>query len=308
MPENLPEKPSVEHLKKQAKQLLKAFRNGDYAAFRIFRLIGRYASLPKKAFLNAPIKLHDARYAIALHYGFKSWRQLSDYCTQINKEDTMSGTIKEEFDRLKGLKNRAMQRLLRQVDSQILAMALLDADEGVKQKVFVNMSGRACTLLKSDITALTDTPEMAVTASKEKILGVYKRLVKAGEIMSEKAGKEETPVKSEPVGILKKKKSSGFTNAELKEFFYELCRKAHTKGLLQLESDAEMVDDELIKKGLELIVDGTDPSLVESILKTKLEKAIRDYRVKYESSINALLDIQKGHYPEMVRERLDASL
>jgi flagellar motor component MotA len=152
------------------------------------------------------------------------------------------------------------------------------------------------------------TSETEILKSKEKILSIYKRCLKDGKITEETDSEEKTPVKSEPISMLKKKKVSQFTIEELKSFFYELCRKAHFRGILQLESDAELVDDDLIKKGLELIVDGTDPSLVESILKTKLEKALRDYKVKYESSINALLDIQKGFYPEMVKERLNASM
>lgn len=308
MPENLPDKLSIEHLKKQAKQLLKAFRNGDYSTYQNFKLINRYSSLSKAEFLKSPIKLHEAQYAIALQYGFQSWQQLSIYYSQYNKEDNMSEMIKKEFKQLKGLKNRAMQRLLRQVDSEILAMSLADGDEEVKQKVFVNMSNRALNLLKNDIKEKINTPEAAIIKSKEKILAIYNRLLKDGEITGDLDSHESAPSKSEPISMLKKKKVSQFNMKELKEFFYELSRKAHSKGLLYLESDAEIVDDDIIKKGLELITDGTAPSLVETILKSKLEKALHEFKVKYESSINAILDIQAGHYPQMVKERLDASL
>ena len=308
MPENISDKLSIEHLKKQAKQLLKAFRNGDYSTFGSFKLIKRYSGLSKEAFLKSQIKLHDAQYAVSLQYGFQSWQKLSAYCTQFNKEDDMSEKIRIEFNQLKGLKNRAMQRLLREVDSEILALSLTDADEGIKQKVFVNMSGRAFNLLKNDIDTIVNAPEAAIIKSKEKVLVVYKKLLKEGEITDDMDSKESSPVKSEPINLLKKKPVSAFTINELKEFFYELSRKAHSTGLLQLESDAEIVDDDLIKKGLELITDGTAPALVENILKTKLDKALHDYKVRYESSIKAILDIQKGYYPEMVREKLDASL
>jgi len=308
MPENLPEKPSIEHLKKQAKQLLNSFRNGDYVTFHKFKLIKRYSSLSKEEYLKSPIKLHDAHFAIALYYGFQSWQQLSDYCTQFNKEDNMSDKIRNEFNQLKGLKNRAMQKLLRRVDYEILALALVHSEEAMKEKVFVNMSQRATEILKSVIKARMNAADTVIIRSKENILSIYKKIVKDGKVAEESDSNENVAVKSEPIAILKEKKASQFTINELKEFFYELCRKAHKDGILQLESDTELVDDDLIKKGLELIVDGTDPAIVESILQSKLEAALRDYKAKYESSIKAIMDIQSGFYPEAVKAKLDASL
>lgn len=308
MPQNLPEKLSIEHLKKQAKQLLKAFRSGDSSAFQAFRLIRRYSAMQLPEFLKSPVKLHDAQFAVALQYGFQSWQKLSAYCTQNDKEDNMSEKINKAFYDLKGLKNRAMQRLLRQIDSRILAMALTNAEEGIRQKVFLNMSSRAVRLLKNDIATGDTVSESAVLKSREKILDILKKLSDEGEISGGTDNKETVPEKIECVASLKKKKLSLFSTDELKAFFYDLAAKAHTYGILSLESDAEASDDAIIKKGLELITDGTDPSIVESVLRAKLEKALRDFRIKYESSINAVLDIQNGNYPELVKEKLDASL
>lgn len=308
MPENLPKNLSLEHLKKQAKQLLKAFQQKDDSVFPLFKPINRYAGLSQEDFWDSPIRLHDAQYAIALKYGFQSWQQLSRHCTQINKEDNMSKEIIKAFNQLKGLENRAMQSLLRQVDSRILAMALYDADEEIKQKVFVNMSQRALALIMDDIDGLANASKEAVIKSKGKIIEVYQKLLQDGEIGKNLKTNEPVPLKSEPIDILKKRKVSQFNSNDLKDFFYELAKKAHNQGLLQLENDAQLVDDEIIKKGLELITDGTAPALVESILRAKLEKAVHDFRMKYEGSINAILDIQKGHYPQMVREKIDAFL
>ena len=46
--------------------------------------------------------------------------------------------------------------------------------------------------------------------------------------------------------------------------------KARREGLLALEADIEGVDDEFLKKGVQLIVDGTDPELVKSILDSEV--------------------------------------
>jgi len=50
----------------------------------------------------------------------------------------------------------------------------------------------------------------------------------------------------------------------------ELSNVARKEGLLALEEAAESIEDEFLKKGLLLIVDGTDPELVRNILETEL--------------------------------------
>lgn len=50
----------------------------------------------------------------------------------------------------------------------------------------------------------------------------------------------------------------------------ELSNVARKEGLLALEEAANGIEDEFLKKGILLIVDGTDPELVRSIMETEL--------------------------------------
>ena len=50
----------------------------------------------------------------------------------------------------------------------------------------------------------------------------------------------------------------------------KFAEKARREGLLALEAEAETLDDDFMKKGVELIVDGTDAELVREILETEL--------------------------------------
>jgi chemotaxis protein MotA len=50
----------------------------------------------------------------------------------------------------------------------------------------------------------------------------------------------------------------------------ELSNVARKEGLLALEEAAESIDDDFLKKGILLIVDGTDPELVRNILETEI--------------------------------------
>ena len=42
--------------------------------------------------------------------------------------------------------------------------------------------------------------------------------------------------------------------------------KARREGLLSLEEEMEQIEDEFMRKGLQLVVDGTDPEIIKSIL------------------------------------------
>ncbi len=57
---------------------------------------------------------------------------------------------------------------------------------------------------------------------------------------------------------------------EMIEKIIELSNVARKEGLLSLEEAAGDVDDDFLKKGILLIVDGTDPELVRAIMETEL--------------------------------------
>ncbi len=50
--------------------------------------------------------------------------------------------------------------------------------------------------------------------------------------------------------------------------------KARREGLLALEDDLDELDDDFLRKGIQLVVDGTDPELVRRIMETELENII----------------------------------
>ncbi len=57
---------------------------------------------------------------------------------------------------------------------------------------------------------------------------------------------------------------------EVIDLLVQFAEKARREGLLALEQDVMEVDDQFLQKGVQLVVDGTDPELVRNILETKL--------------------------------------
>jgi hypothetical protein len=73
---SLPANPSLEQLHKQARDILKAHRDGDIAVCRLLRRLNRFAEQSDQNILKAELALHEAQYALAMDYGFKSWPAL----------------------------------------------------------------------------------------------------------------------------------------------------------------------------------------------------------------------------------------
>jgi chemotaxis protein MotA len=70
------------------------------------------------------------------------------------------------------------------------------------------------------------------------------------------------------------KKAFAGEHQELGDKVVELVRyadRARRDGLLALEEELEGIDDDYLKKGLQLVVDGTDPDLVRDILEAEIE-------------------------------------
>lgn len=68
-----------------------------------------------------------------------------------------------------------------------------------------------------------------------------------------------------------------FGNADPKyvdtiNLFVELAEQARREGLLSLEERISRIDDKFIKKGMQLLVDGTDPNLIRQMLELDIDQ------------------------------------
>jgi hypothetical protein len=72
----LPDRPSLEQLKKQSKSLLQAAQAGDTDALGRFRVLRAFSATLE--IQPGALALHDAQSVIAREYGFASWNTLRD--------------------------------------------------------------------------------------------------------------------------------------------------------------------------------------------------------------------------------------
>lgn len=81
------------------------------------------------------------------------------------------------------LDNRAIQKIMRELDSQELMKALHDQDETVKEKFFTNMSKRAVQMLKEDMEFTGPVKITDIKECQRKFLNIARRMEQTGEII-----------------------------------------------------------------------------------------------------------------------------
>jgi len=80
--------------------------------------------------------------------------------------------------------------LLREVQSESLIVALKGTSEGLRVKIFKNMSTRAAEMLREDLEARGPVRLSEVEAEQKEILKVVRRLVDEGQIVLGGKGEE----------------------------------------------------------------------------------------------------------------------
>ncbi|MBP3917385.1 motility protein A [Clostridium sp.] len=67
-------------------------------------------------------------------------------------------------------------------------------------------------------------------------------------------------------------KEKSTSPSDLITMFVEFSKKARKNGLLSLEESVENIDDEFMKKGLQMIIDGFEPDAVREILELEISE------------------------------------
>ncbi|NBF40320.1 MAG: flagellar motor switch protein FliG [Spirochaetes bacterium] len=98
------------------------------------------------------------------------------------------------FEDIVMLDDRAIQKVLREVDTTELAKALKSVDTEVQDKIFRNMSKRASTLLKEDMEYMGPIRVKDVEESQQRIVSIIRKLEEQGEIVVARAGEDELVV------------------------------------------------------------------------------------------------------------------
>ena len=98
------------------------------------------------------------------------------------------------FEDILLLDDRAIQRVLRDVDNNDLGVALKAANEDVQNVIFKNMSKRLATMIKEDMEFMGPVRMKDVEEAQQKIVGIIRKLEDSAEIVISRGGGDEIVV------------------------------------------------------------------------------------------------------------------
>lgn len=95
------------------------------------------------------------------------------------------------FEDILTLDNRSIQRFLRDVENNQLAIALKGATEEVQKVIYSNMSKRLSEMIREDIEFMGPVRLKDVEEAQQKIVNIIRKLEDAGEIVISRGGGDE---------------------------------------------------------------------------------------------------------------------
>jgi len=92
------------------------------------------------------------------------------------------------FEDIIKLEDKAIQKILREVETRDIALSLKGAKDDLKDKIFSNMSERARAMLKDDMEYMGPVRAKDVQETQTKIVRIIRTLEAAGEIVIDRGG------------------------------------------------------------------------------------------------------------------------
>ncbi len=209
MPTELPLHPNLQHLKKQAKALLRDFHQGRPDAIEKFTALR----------LNVPPKLSDAQHLVARDYGFDSWSKLKERVESLAEKaddplelakkafrEDDAATVRQLLKRhpqLRAMVNEPMADFDSQAITHVRSRAMLDvlleagADINAKSRWWAGGFGLLdCASPELAAYAIKRGAEMTVhAAARLGMLEKLKQLVAANpELVHARGGDGQTPL------------------------------------------------------------------------------------------------------------------
>ena len=98
------------------------------------------------------------------------------------------------FEYILSLDDRSIQRVLREVDNNELAVALKGSNEEVQNLIFSNLSKRLATMIREDMDFMGPVRMKDVEEAQQKIVNIIRKLEDSAEIIISRGGGDEIVV------------------------------------------------------------------------------------------------------------------
>lgn len=291
---SLPARANLEFLKKQSKDLQRAFAGGDAGAIeRIRQYLPRAGSLNDADAGAFELSLQEAQHALACEYGHGKW------------EDLIAATEDAGFEDLAQLTDRETQILMREIDQKVLVQALVGAPAAVEEKFLGNMSERVQGFIREEID-LVGSDEASVQQARTQMLQQVRALPEwiawPPGSASPAGAPEEYPADPRLEHI--RRPLLDVSIDDLAGTILALADRARRLGILSLEGCQQSARGTLLTEGIRLIVDGTEPDLVVDMLEIRAATILRNRTIRGAMAMEGWLALYSGDNPAIVAQKL----
>ena len=305
----LPARPNLDHLKNQAKELLKAHSARDPSVCERLRSLNRFKGKSDAEILAADLPLQDAQFVLAMEYGFSGWNELKK-TVESGGKGKMNMEI-EGLNEVGKLNPYSMQTLMAELSPQDLMSLLRALPEDDQGRYMANLSAKRRGAVLKELRAGTDDgagAKKAVELMRKMLAEGKYALMTEQERWAEYGGRIDAAIMRElgsgPVSLK--------TAPELLELFTYLQSKARAEGLIAIDRIVEgRIDDPYMKLGLELAVDRAAidrPGEFSSAMKAKKAELMSAYEKRLDLIYMGTEGIGTGLNPSRMEEQAKSLL
>lgn len=289
-------------IEKRVARAIRSLPEGERTATALFYM-GGYSQREIATFLEIPAKTVKSR----LHTARNRLRErmldmVEDQLRSQRPSRDASFEVKV-IDDLALLTDFEVQRILREVNIGDLIVALKGTGTDVQERVYANVSKGIATLLKNEMAISGPLERGEIEATRARIVALAQQLVPA-ESKVDLGSKEYLKVKEELQGMLAKGPFSEAVFEEIGNFFFTMAEVCRMAGISSLRDATAGADEALFNLGLQLMLDGTEPPMIETILKTHMRALMHDHTTRSRMIVEGLTAIKSGSYPAVIDLRL----
>ena len=187
-----------------------------------------------------------------------------------------------------------VQRALGDIDMDVLATALVNLPSDTQAIFYRNMSKRASEFLTEHIGAKHGAHPSRIGAAQELLTELLQKHAKYATSEEPAGDKDVLPDISvdSPESIV--------------STFCRLAAYVRKHGLLPLERLESSITHPLLRKGIEFLVDGSDPLMVRSILEKYRETYLQQTKATLNMIVDGIDSLAAKEHPYLVEQKLRA--
>ncbi len=188
--------------------------------------------------------------------------------------------------------NRVIQYALREIDTRLLALMIYPISGNDREIIFRNMSKQGRDLLIQAVEEFHDVPEKS---SKTAADFFGRKLEKYNRYLNDEADNK--------VSLPSLKDSNP---AEILETFKNLAAYIRKRGTIGLDALLKEIRNPVLKKGLQIYLDGYDPLIAQSILENRRAAWMKEMEITGRMIVEGFDSIYAKDFSQVTEEKLRA--